>query len=400
MSFDILSQHTCQPVLQNRYLYSKHMNKLKLLFLVNGEEKSAAGVRAKMFAQRLPSEWDVLIKYRTPHKLKSILQFINAAREFKPDIVYVMDTGYSGVLAGYITKKLVGNRLITDTGDVTYVLALSEGIYSKIQLALINWVEQIALKKSDFLIVRGSYHKEWLAEKGIRNVIFVPDGVDTKAVRPIQVASLKSKFGIGDNLVIGLLGTMIWSKRHQMCYGWDVVEAMALLKDKPVKALLVGDGDGRAILESRAQVLGVSHKIIFTGYIPYENLPQYLSMMDVCISTQSNDLVGKVRTTGKLPLYLAYGKYVIATDVGEATKVLPSVGCLLPYTGVRDSAYPIRLVEQIDNLIQNPQLLEVKQDAIQTAKENFDYEMLAEKVQNLCLTVAKKQRSKILSLVD
>ena len=39
---------------------------------------------------------------------------------------------------------------------------------------------------------------------------------------------------------------------------------------------------------------------------------RHLSIMDVCISTQSNDLVGMVRTTGKLPLYLAYGKYVIA----------------------------------------------------------------------------------------
>jgi hypothetical protein len=45
--------------------------------------------------------------------------------------------------------------------------------------------------------------------------------------------------------------------------------------------------------------------------------------MDICLSTQTNDVVGWVRTTGKLPLYLAAGRYVLASRVGEAARVLP-----------------------------------------------------------------------------
>jgi glycosyltransferase involved in cell wall biosynthesis len=362
------------------------MRRLKLIFLVNGSQSSASGIRAQMFAQRLPAEWDISIEYRTASKLKSILHFVRAALQCKPDIIYVVDTAYSGVLASNMSKPLLGSKVITDTGDVTYALGLSEGIYSRTQLSLIYWIEQIAMR-SDAIVVRGSYHKEWLQTQGRNNATFVPDGVDMATILPVHGTLLRTELGLGDDLVVGLLGTMYWSKQHQMCYGWDIVEAMALLKNEPIKALLVGDGDGRVILEKRAQELGVSDQIVFTGYVPFEQLSQYICAMDVCVSTQSNDLVGMVRTTGKLPLYLAYGKYVIATDVGEAQKVLPSIGCLLPYQGVRDDAHPTRMAEHLRYLLQNPQLLKIEEKARQVAQENFDYDLLADRIKNLCLSL-------------
>lgn len=368
------------------------MKHLKLMFFVNGSEQSAAGVRAQMFANRLPPEWRIALNYRPVPKWKGIVHFLLAAFIFRPHIIYVMDTAYTGVVAGCIAKSLIGCSLITDTGDVTYALAKSEGIYSSTQLALIQWIEQIAIKESDCLIVRGSYHKSWLETQGIHNAMFVPDGVDISANQPVDSTLLKTDLGLNNGLVVGLLGTMIWSKRHQMCYGWDIIEAMALLKDQPIKALLVGDGDGRTFLEKRAQQLGISHKVIFTGHICYEKLPQYLSAMDVCISTQSNDLVGMVRTTGKLPLYLAYGKYVIATNVGEAKNVLPGVGCLLPYEGVRDDNHPIRLAQTLRELLDRPKYLEIQEEAKRIARDNFDYKILSKRIEVLCLQLQSTKK--------
>ena len=361
------------------------MFSLKLLFFVNGSESSSAGVRAKMFADRLPSLWEIRFNYRPASKWKGILPFIRSALNFRPDVIYVMDTAYTGVLSGCIAKRLTGCKLITDTGDVAYELAKSSGSYSKRQLALINWIEQLAIANSDCLVVRGSYHKSWLEDRGIHNVVFVPDSVDTSAVKSVDATAIEAELELDNNLVVGMVGTMVWSERHQMCYGWDIVEAIGLLKDLPVKALLVGDGDGRSILEDRVRQLGISDKVVFTGRIPYEELPHYLSAMDVCVSTQSNDLVGMVRTTGKLPLYLSYGKYVIATDVGEAKKVLPGVGCLLPYTGVRDDTHPSRLASQLKKLLKQPQLLRIEDKAKQVAKDNFDDEMLVRRLEKDCL---------------
>ncbi|HEY9667890.1 MAG TPA: glycosyltransferase [Coleofasciculaceae cyanobacterium] len=360
------------------------MSKLKLMLFVNGSEASAAGIRAKMFAERLPSEWDIRFNYRPTSKWKGILPFIQSALHFKPDVIYVMDTAYTGVLAGNAAKRLLGCKLVTDTGDVAFELAKSSGTYSAKQLALINWIEQMALKNSDCMVVRGSYHKSLLESQGVPKVVFIPDGVDTDAVKPVDATALRKELGLDDSLVVGVVGTMIWSEKHQMCYGWDVVEALGLLKDAPVKALLVGDGDGRPILERRAEELGVCDRIVFTGQIPYDDLSRYLCAMDVCVSTQSNDRVGMVRTTGKLPLYLAYGKYVAATDVGEAQRVLPGIGCLLPYEGVRDDNHPTRLAAHLRKLLTESEPWQKPEKARQVAKDNFDYTMLAQRVENVC----------------
>ena len=360
------------------------MTELNVLFFVNGSEASAAGFRARSLAEQLPSTWVIHFKYRPAPKWKGILLFVYSALLLRPDLIYVVDVAYTGVLAGYVAKKLTGCKLVTDTGDVAYELAKSTGKYSSKQLALIHWVERLSIKHSDRLIVRGSYHKTWLERQGNHTVEFVPDGVNIDLIQPENAAILRKQLGLENNLVVGLVGTMSWSKQHQICYGWDVVEALTLLKDQPVKALLVGDGNGRSILEQRARELGVADRVVFTGRIPYEVLPNYLSAMDVCVSTQSNDLVGWVRTTGKLPLYLAYGKYVIATNVGEASFVLPDVGYLLPYEGIRDDKHPARLAAHLKILLAEPDRLRINSRAKQVAKEHFDYRILAQRIERVC----------------
>ena len=38
-------------------------------------------------------------------------------------------------------------------------------------------------------------------------------------------------------------------------------------------------------------------RLVFTGRVPYGELPAYLRLMDVALSTQTNNLPGQVRTT-------------------------------------------------------------------------------------------------------
>src|SRR5581483_5840630 len=128
--------------------------------------------------------------------------------------------------------------------------------------------------------------------------------------------------------------------------GWDLIEALRLPRDKPVKGIIIGDGSGISRLKARCKQYEIEDKVVFLGFVPYDDLPLYLSMIDVCLSTQTNDIVGQVRTTGKLPLYLASGRYILASDVGEAALVLDHQ-MLVPYNGVKDQSYPVKLAERI-----------------------------------------------------
>lgn len=377
---------------------------MRLLFLVNGTPESAAGHRARAFACRLPSDWKIETAYRpAARKWRAVPAFVRAARAFRPDIVYVVDTAYAGVLAGVAVRRLLrGCRLVTDTGDTARDLAASNGAYSARAVALIGWVERLAMTRSDRMVVRGSYHKTLLEEERKTippgRAVFIPDGVDLEVFRPMPAVAACLRAGASpvlgpEHFVLGMVGTMAWSRTHQMGYGWDVVEALGLLRENAphARGLLVGDGDGRAILEARARALGVSERIVFARTRPMDALAGYISAMDVCVSTQSNDVVGNVRTTGKLPLYLACGRYVAATDAGEARRVLPGVGVLLPYTGVKDRDHPGRLAAHVRELMASPALLCRADQARQVAEENFSYTRLTARVRALCeeLTVAK-----------
>jgi hypothetical protein len=99
-------------------------------------------------------------------------------------------------------------------------------------------------------------------------------------------------------------------------------------------------------------------------------------------------LVGHVRTTGKLPLYLASGLYVLASDVGEASLVLPRE-MRVPYAGSFDPAYPQRLAERVRGILQNRGQLDRQADQMRIARERFDYDMLSCRLADLIREYAR-----------
>lgn len=326
--------------------------------------------------------------------MRGIVRFIRTACSFRPTVIYVVETAYTGVVAVCFTRLITRCRWVLDTGDVAYALARSTGIYNIAQLCLIWAVEEIGIRTADIVVVRGSFHRDLLTSRGVAAVEFIPDGISSEALAPSPQPQPRQEFSGGNALVLGLIGSMIWSPRYQMCYGWDVVEAMPLLSDLPVVALLVGDGDGRARLEERARELGVDRKIEFAGRREGEELQHFLQKMHVCISTQSNDVVGMVRTTGKLPLYLAAERCVVATDVGEASRVLPGIGYLLPYRGVKDPMHPARLAHLVRQLACGEADLHLGRGfRRETALREFSYEILGQKVKDICMRLSNGSNS-------
>ena len=68
--------------------------------------------------------------------------------------------------------------------------------------------------------------------------------------------------------------------------GLDVpIKAMPLLKERipNVKLLLVGEGHNRAELEQLSANLGVSQDVEFTGWQPFDLMPSYISLSDICL---------------------------------------------------------------------------------------------------------------------
>jgi glycosyltransferase involved in cell wall biosynthesis len=233
---------------------------------------------------------------------------------------------------------------VLDTGDAAYELAKSTGSHRGARLVAVRLGERLALALASHVVVRGRAHLELLPGKP---ATFVPD-VAPPAAAPLDGTALRRELDLEGRFVAGLVGSLVWAPRLERCYGWDLVEALPGAS-ADVVALIVGDGSGQDWLERRARELGVLDRCRFVGRQPSDRVAEYIAAMDVGTSTQTNDPVGRVRTTGKLPLYLACGRPVVASHVGEAARLLGPLGWTVRYDGTTDPEFPARLAAKLND---------------------------------------------------
>lgn len=64
-------------------------------------------------------------------------------------------------------------------------------------------------------------------------------------------------------------GRLVWEKGHQ-----DVLRAVAMLRDRDVRVVIIGSGPERGRLEAYARDLGIADAVELRDFVPYEQMPQ------------------------------------------------------------------------------------------------------------------------------
>jgi glycosyltransferase involved in cell wall biosynthesis len=273
----------------------------------------------------------------------------------RPDAVYMFDCSPPEMRTA-ARLRLRGVPVIVEAGDVVAELLAKLGM-AKPRLLYRAALEQAAWRLSDALVLRGEGFREVLAEHGVhRRVDILPDGVDLETFAPGDPAPGRAQLGLAaGDVAVGVVGSIVWSPPEETAYGWELVEALPGLPAH-VKAVVVGDGDGLPRLRARAHELGVGARLVTPGRVPHSEVPALLRACDAVTWTQTPDDTGRCRTTIKLGEYLACGRYVVATDVGEARRSVRENGVRLPYRGGRDPGYVQGVVEALRALVADPAL--------------------------------------------
>lgn len=358
------------------------MSRARVTFLCHGAAGSPAVERARAVARRLADDLTVEVVPRRGSRAASLAAFSAALARSRPDVAYVVDVSPPGVVAALAARRTLGTRVVVDTGDAVHALAKASAMRGRVGLALTWATEELALRRADRVVTRGSFHAELLRARGLEATA-IPDGVDVELFAPRPVPELRQRLAGDATLVVGLLGSLVLNRRTGVCYGWDLIEALAALRDLPVRGLIVGDGDGLPWLRSRATALGVHDRVTFVGRMPLHALPPFVNVMDVALSTQTNDLPGQVRTTGKLPIYLAAGRFVLATRVGEAARVLDEEQ-LLDFEGDVDPAHVGRLAARLRRILAAPELVDAARERnVALARARFGYDVVAAQVRSV-----------------
>jgi len=351
------------------------MNRPAVTCLVHGGADSIEAVRLRGLSQRV-SPGAIRFLYRTPDRRATWSGWAQDLDAFPPDLVYVLNTALPGAPLAVWKRTFRRLPYVLDTGDVIFEMARRSGIGAGWRLPVLWAVEQLAWRCAHRIVVRGTRHKEYLEARGLRAALVRDGYAIQQSVSTDSVQSLRTRLGLKGKWVVGLMGSLVWSPRLQICYGWDLIRALPSLRDLPISVLIIGDGNGRQWLESEATRLGVRDLVTFTGRIPYAEVPAHMRLLDVALSTQTNNLPGQVRTTGKVPEYMAAGCFILASKVGEAELLLPPE-MVIPFNGEVDTDYPGRLAARIREVLTTPGMLALRGALPERAAAVCSYEVLS-----------------------
>ncbi len=360
----------------------------KVTVLVHGGPQSIEAVRAAGLSRRLPAT-HLRVLYREGGRFATARRWHAALRDERPDVLYVLNTALPGAPLAAWWRRVHRLPYILDTGDVILEMARRSGIGAGWRLPILAATEGTAWNNAAMIVVRGTRHREHLERRGLPATLIRDGYAEQQDVPEGAVDALRRKLGLEGRFVVGLMGSLVFSPRLGICYGWDLVRALPRLADLPVTAVVIGDGNGREWLDGEARRLGVTDRLVFTGRIPYAEVPTYLRLFDVALSTQTNNLPGRVRTTGKVPEYMAASRFILASRVGEAELLLPPE-MLVDYEGEVDPAYPERLAARIRDLALDPARLSIRESLPVLAATQCSYDVLSQQWLDLVRAVAER----------
>ena len=97
---------------------------------------------------------------------------------------------------------------------------------------------------------------------------------------------------------------------------------VGLLKSEPTlksaRFLVIGDGPACEGLRARAVELGVADRLIITGVVPHERLPEYVSAIDIALQPAVTPYASPL----KLFEYMALGRAIVAPDTENIREIL------------------------------------------------------------------------------
>jgi glycosyltransferase involved in cell wall biosynthesis len=155
----------------------------------------------------------------------------------------------------------------------------------------------------------------------------VPNAIDILRFRPdISGAEVRSRFALGAALTVGFAGSL------KPWHGVDLlIKAFGQVATANWRLLIIGEGPERVRLEQLTQQLQIREQVLFAGAVHHDAIPAHVAALDIAVAPYrgSPDFYFSPL---KLYEYLAMGRAVLASDVGQISAVVRHLenGYLVP----------------------------------------------------------------------
>ncbi len=215
----------------------------------------------------------------------------------------------------YLLAKFFRIPLVKEVNGIAVDELKTTEYAGKVALRIIEPIDRFNLHRADKIVTVTSNLKKVLQKDyGIPEdkIVVIPNGANTDLFKPMDAAKAREQLKLNQKgCYVCFVGTF---------FAWQGLEylirsAPLILQECPeTQFLLVGDGAMKQGLISLAQQLGIAEKVIFTGKVPYQEVPLYINASDVCVLPKVQAKSGF--SPLKLYEYMACGKPVVASRVG------------------------------------------------------------------------------------
>jgi glycosyltransferase involved in cell wall biosynthesis len=306
------------------------------------------------------------------------LTALGTAIQVRPDIVH--GHLHEGALLGLPVSKLMGAPLVFDmqgsmTGEmVDHRFLDPEGLFYRPA----RWLE----KQIDHLpaaIITSSHHAANLLETqfgcSTDRIHVVSDCVNPGAFEPSRdlgaLMALRSQLAIPpDRQIVVYLGLLAeWQGISILLQA-----ARRVVDHRPNTHFLIMGYPAVDVYRAKASILGLDGNVTFTGKIPYEDAPTYLSLGEVAVAPKISATEG----SGKLLNYMSIGLPTVAFDITVSREYLNDLG-VYASPGDQES-----LAQALETVLENRALaVSLGQGLRQRAIQQFSWRAAGERLMDI-----------------
>ena len=289
-------------------------------------------------------------------------------KRHKIDMIFVHDSVYGA--AALVASKLTRKPFVFDATDL-----ISEYVKARcgksLLFRILSFGERRVMQGAKKTITVSKTMKSVLEKNGAKRVEVVYDGVDFSVFHKCPQKHKKRGF------------TFIYQGGMDPQDGLEILVQAAerVVKEIPdAQFWVVGDGSVLPSMKKDANERGLSGNFMFTGWIPFKDVKQYISDADAGLVILPDILSARIRVTLKTFEYWACGKPIIVSRLDALEEVVDKDTGLFYRAGDFNS-----LADMMIELARNGRLRKRLTERGAEAVKRFEWAALGDDIARRCL---------------
>lgn len=269
------------------------------------------------------------------------------------DMIHFQKCYYGTSLPALITAFICDKPIHYDWDDWETKIFYYSNPHQKMVGEFINIFEKLIPKVVNTVSVSSGYIKNLCIKRGInpKDIFPAPVGANLRKIGTNRddTEKIKKRYNIQNNLVLYV------GQLHGGQYAELFIKAAHIVIESGFDATFMIVGDGYKLSELKALVtkLNIESRFVFTGTVKHSAVSDYITAGDICVASFEDNDITKCKSPLKIAEYLACGRPIIASNVGEVRNMVGGVGILVEPGSSKSLAHGIMNLLKDDSLREN-----------------------------------------------